>query len=60
MGPKVKEIEYLGRCRYNKLTIVPVGCRLVSECVVCSVRKDQQQIAKAELCDIVVSQFLDK
>ena len=29
-------------------------------CVVCSVRKDQQQITKAELCDIVVSLFLDK
>ena len=29
-------------------------------CVVCSVRKDQQQIAKAEFCDIVVSLFLDK
>ena len=28
--------------------------------VVCSVRKDQQQIAKAEFCDIVVSLFLDK
>ena len=27
---------------------------------VCSVRKDQQQIAKAEFCDIVVSLFLDK
>jgi hypothetical protein len=28
--------------------------------VVCSVRKDRQQIAKAEFCDVVVSLFLDK
>ena len=33
---------------------------LVNGSVVCSVRKDQQHIAKAELCDIVVSLFQDK